>query len=66
MGEDAEDDHEDDKGGDPRPEFIGVHDFVAEKCHKEGADRNDDDTSETRDIVVHSMDELRADNAVDG
>ena len=64
MGKFAEDDEEDDEGRDPRPEFVRMHDLVAEEADDEGADGDDDDAREARDVVVDGVDELRAHDRV--
>jgi hypothetical protein len=42
-----------------------VHNFVAEQADEECTYRDDEDTSETRDIVVHRVNQLGSDNAID-
>ena len=66
VSEDPEKDDEDDGGGDPRPEFVGVHDFVAECGNAEGADGDDDNADGAFDVAVDCLDELGADDRVDG
>ena len=66
VSEDPEKDDEDDGGGDPRPEFVGVHDFVAECGDAEGADGDDDNADGAFDVAVDCLDELGADDRVDG
>ena len=66
MGEDAEDDEEDDEGGDPGPELVDVDDFVAEEGHEPGADCDDDDAGVAWDVAVYGVEELGADDGVDG
>lgn len=63
--EDAEDDQEDDEGRDPTPEFVRMHDLVAEERDQECANGDDDDSDRTDDVVVHGIDELSSDDAVD-
>jgi hypothetical protein len=43
-----------------------VHDFVAEKGYQKCADGNDDDAGVARDVVIDGVDELGADDGVDG
>ena len=43
-----------------------MHNLVPEKGHEEGAESDDQDTGIARDIGVHSIDELRADDGVHG
>jgi len=66
VGEDAKEDEEDDEGWDPGPEFVGVHDFVAERGHDKGADGDDDNASGAGNVWVDGRDELGADDRVDG
>ena len=65
MSKLAQNDHEDDEAGDPRPEFVLVHNLVPEEGNEEGTGGDDDNTSPARHIVVHSMDQLRTDNDID-
>ena len=66
VSEDPEKDDEDNRGGDPGPEFVGVHDFVAEGGDAEGADGDDDNADGAFDVAVDCLDELGADDRVDG
>ena len=62
----AQHDEEDDEGRDPAPKFVCVHDLVAEEGYQEGAHGDDEDACPPWDVVVDGVDELRADDAVDG
>ena len=66
MREFAEHDEEDDEAGDPGPEFVEMHDFVAEEGDEEGRCGDDDDTGVAGDGVVDRVQELGADDDVDG
>ncbi len=66
VGEFAEDDEEDDEGGDPGPEFVVVHDFVAEDGDEPGRGGDDDDAGVAGDVAVDGVDELGADDDVHG
>lgn len=66
VGEFAEDDEEDDKRWDPGVEFVVVDYLVAEKGDDEGRSGDDDDTGVARDVAVHGVEELGANNDVDG
>jgi hypothetical protein len=66
MSELAEHDEEDDEAGDPRDHFVEVNDLVAKKGDQEGACCNDDDPGVSRHVRVDGVDELCADNDVDG
>ena len=60
----SEHDQENDEAGYPGPEFVGVHDFVAEHGDKPGAGSDYNYTSIAWDIGVDSIDQLGADNHV--
>ena len=66
VGEDTQSDEEDDSGGQPGPELVGVHNFVAEEGDQECAERNYQDASVAWNIAVHGVDELGTDNGIDG
>ena len=66
MSEFAQDDEEDDEAGDPGPELVEVYDFVAEEGNEEGGGGNDDDTGIAGDGTVDGMQELGADDDIDG
>jgi hypothetical protein len=55
VRKDAENDDEDNRGRDPGPEFVYVHNLVAEEGYHQSADSDDDDAGESR-----------ADDGVDG
>lgn len=65
MSEFAENDHENNEGRDPTPELVGVHNLVSEEADEEGANRDDEDTSVARNIIVDGVDQLGAHYAVD-
>lgn len=65
MREDTEDYQEDDESGDPAPEFVSVHDFVAEESDDKCAHGDDDNADRTIDIGVYGIDELGTNDAVD-
>lgn len=56
MRELAEYDEEDDGAGDPGPELVGVHNFVAEDGDEPRRRRNYDDASISGNIVVDGID----------
>lgn len=66
MRELSEHDQEDYEAGDPRVVFVGVHHLVAEKRDEEGRGCDDDDAGPSRDVGVDCIQELGADNDVDG
>jgi hypothetical protein len=43
-----------------------VHNLVAKEGYHQSADSDDDDAGESRHIVVHGIDQLCADDGVDG
>ena len=61
MRELAEYDEEDDRTGDPRPELIGVHDFVAEDGDEPRRRCDYNDARIAGDVGVDGIDELGAD-----
>lgn len=65
VGENAEDDEEDDEGGNPGPELVGVNDFVAEERDDECGDGDDDDTCKAGNVAVHGVQELGTDDGID-
>ena len=66
MSEFAQDDEEDDEAGDPAVELVIVNDLVAEQRDQKGRCGNDDDTRVARDVRVDGVEELRANNDIDG
>ncbi len=66
VGKLAEYNQEGDEAGDPTPELVGVDDLVAEQRHDECCRRNDDDARKPWHAVVHRIQQLGADNHVDG
>lgn len=65
VRENAQDDDEDDGGRDPGPEFVDVHNLVAEECYEECADGDYNDARVARHVVVHGVNELGTDDGVD-
>ncbi|KAH4519508.1 hypothetical protein HBH87_113610 [Parastagonospora nodorum] len=49
---------EDDCCRNPGPEFVCVHNLVAKHTHDQGAERDGEDISEARYVVVHRIDQL--------
>jgi len=66
VGEDAEDDEEDDEARHPGDHLVVVDCFVAEAGDDEGARGDDDDAGPAGDVRVDGVDELGADDDVDG
>jgi hypothetical protein len=66
VSEDAEDDEENNRGRYPGPELVCVHNFVAKYGNHQRTDGYDDDTGKPRHICIHGVDQLCADNGVDG
>ena len=66
MGELAEDDEEDDEAGDPRIELVGVDDLVAEEGDDEGCGGDDDDACVAGDVCIDGVEELGADDDING
>ena len=66
MREDTQGDQKDDESRDPAPELVGVNDLVTEEGDEKGANGNNDNASPARDVLVHSVNKLSADNGVDG
>lgn len=66
MRELAEYDEEDDQTGDPRPEFVDMHNFVAEDCDEPCRGRDYDDASIARNVGVDGVDQLGADYDIHG
>lgn len=66
MRELAEYDEEDDGTGDPGPELVGMHNFVAEDGDKPRRRCDYDDASITGNISVNSVDQLGADYDIHG
>ena len=65
VGEFAKHDQEDDEGGDPGPEFIDVHDFVAEEGDEKCAGGDYDDACVSGHVGVYGVDELGAHDNID-
>lgn len=65
MREYAKNDEEDDGGGNPRPEFVRVHNLVAKETHEKCQDGDDDNACVAGYIGIYGVDELRTDNRVD-
>ena len=66
MGKLAEDDQEGDEARHPAPELVRVDDLVAEQCHDQGRRRDDDNARVAWNIVVHRIQQLCADDDIDG
>lgn len=66
MGKDAEDDEKDDEARNPGEALVYVDDAVAEGADDERGHGDDEDASPARHIVVDRMEELGADDDVDG
>lgn len=66
VGEDPEHDREDDGGGQPRPELVGVYDLLAKHADDQGGDGDDEDAREAGNVGVDGLEELGADDGVDG
>ena len=66
MRELAEYDEEDDQTGDPRPELVDMHNFVAEDCDEPCRRRDDDDASIARNVGVDGVDQWGADYDMHG
>jgi hypothetical protein len=66
VGENSEQNDEDNRSRDPRPELVSVHDLVAKGGDAERADGDDDDANGAFDVAVDCLDELGADDRVDG
>ena len=64
VGKHAKYNQEDDESRDPGPEFVGVHNLVAEEGDNECADGYNNYTYCTVDVWIHGVDDLRTDNAV--
>ena len=62
----AEDNEEDDKARNPRIKLVSVHNLVTKQRHDERCGRDDDDSGIARYAGIDGVDELRADNDVDG
>lgn len=65
VSEYAKNDHENNEGRYPTPEFVGVNNLVAKKADEEGANRDDEDASVSRDVIVDGVDQLSAHYAID-
>lgn len=66
VGEQSEHDHEDNEGGDPAVVFVQVDDLVSGEGDEEGADGDDQDACKSRNVGVHSIEKLGADDGVGG
>lgn len=62
----AQNDEEDDGSRYPAPEFVGVHNLIPKQCHQERAHCDDNNSSIPWNVIVHSIEQLRTDNGVDG
>ena len=65
MCEFTQDNEEDDEGWDPGPEFVNVHDFVAEDGDEPGRCRYYDDARVAGNIGIDCVDQLGTNNDVD-
>lgn len=65
VGKDPKSDEEDDGRWNPGPELIGVDNLVAEKADSECTECDDEDASESRNVVIYSIDKLGAYDGVD-
>ena len=66
LGECSKNDEEDDEAWNPGESLIGVHNLVAEAGDDECRDCDNQNSSPSRHVVVYSMEELSANNNVDG
>ena len=66
VGEDSEKNEEDNRSWDPGPELVGVHYLIAKGGDGERADGDNDNASRAFDIAVDCLDELGADDRIDG
>lgn len=66
VGEQSEDDHEDNEGRDPAVVLVQVNDLVSSEGDKKGADGDDQDACKSRNVGVHRIEKLGADDGVGG
>lgn len=66
MGKLSQDDQKGDEAGNPTPELVSVDDLVAKQCNDEGHRRDDDDARISWNIAVHRIQQLCANNHIDG
>lgn len=66
MGEQSEDDHEDDEGGNPTVVLVQMDDLVSGESDEKGADGDDQDACISRNVGVHSIEKLGTDDGVGG
>ena len=60
----SKDDEEDNEAGNPTPELVCVDNLVSEQRYNECGDRNDQDTSKSWYITVHSVQQLGTDDGI--
>ena len=65
MTKDTSDNKEDDEAWDPADHFVPVDHLVAKQRNKERPCSNNNNACPGRNIIVHSFDQLRADDDVD-
>jgi hypothetical protein len=64
VGKFAEHDEENNEAGDPTPELVRVDDLVSEQRYNECADRDDEYTSKTWHITIHSIQQLGTNDGI--